>query len=76
MNALNQMQMYARAGLPEKWSQDGAGGTFVNGAFSTGGQFPAVEPNVQLVKGLFSDSLPPFLSMQVWVLCGCFKGAA
>ncbi|KAK9790314.1 hypothetical protein WJX73_002614 [Symbiochloris irregularis] len=51
-------------GLPEVWSQDGGAGTFGGGAFSTGGKFPPVEYNVQLVKGLFSESLPPFLRMQ------------
>lgn len=58
---------WLHAGLPETWSQDGAAGTFVGGSFSMKGMFPVVEPNVQLVKGLFSDSLPPFLRMEV---CG------
>ena len=31
------------------------------GAFSLAGRFPEVRPNVRLVKGIFSDSLPPFL---------------
>lgn len=28
------------------------------------GKFPPVEDNIFLVKGLFSDSLPPFLKQQ------------
>lgn len=55
----------ASAGLPEAWSQDGGVGVFGGGAFSLDGIFPVVEPNVQLIKGLFSDSLPPFLRMEV-----------
>lgn len=51
-------------GLPEAWSQDGGVGVFGGGAFSLDGIFPVVEPNVQLIKGLFSDSLPPFLRME------------
>ena len=62
-------------GLPEDWSQDHAGGTFGKAAFSMGGIFPAVEPNVQLVKGLFSDSLPPFLRMEVSTLKGQCESA-
>jgi len=31
------------------------------GDFSLGGNFPEVRDNVQLVQGLFSESLPPFL---------------
>lgn len=30
-------------------------------AFSLGGEFPEVPDNVQLVKGLFNESLPGFL---------------
>lgn len=52
------------AGLPEDWEgqADPAGEPFSKGAFSLGGNLPAVESNVELVKGLFSDSLPPFLA--------------
>ena len=53
------------AGLPEQWSQEGGGGGFENGAFSLQGQFPRVEENIHLIKGLFSDSIPPFLQLQV-----------
>lgn len=44
------------AGLPRRWI-----GPFNKGSFSTGGSLPNVEPNVRLVKGWFSDTLPPFL---------------
>ena len=50
-------------GLPEVWEQDKDTG-FGAGAFSLGGQFPAVERNIHLVKGLFSDSIPPLLQLQ------------
>ncbi len=33
----------------------------LQGDFSLGGSFPEVRDNVQLVQGLFSESLPPFL---------------
>jgi len=42
-------------GLPEPWSLSEAG------EFDLGGIEPAMPPNVTLVKGLFADSLPPFL---------------
>ena len=54
---------HALQGLPESWTQDD-GTVFGQGAFSLGGQFPAVEDNIHLVKGLFSDSIPPFLQLQ------------
>lgn len=43
-------------GLPEDWREG-----FLKGAFHQNGHLPAVRPNVQLVKGWFSDSLVPFL---------------
>lgn len=43
-------------GLPEAW-----GTHMKQGDFSLGGSFPEVRDNVQLVQGLFSESLPPFL---------------
>lgn len=43
-------------GLPEPWSQQGAG------HFSLGGRLPEVEPNVVLVKGWFEETLPSFLA--------------
>jgi hypothetical protein len=43
-------------GLPEDW-RDG----FSKGFFSLRGRLPAVNPNVSLIKGLFSDTLENFL---------------
>ena len=43
-------------GLPEKWREG-----FNKGAFSQQGRLPAVRPNVRLIKGWFSDTLPQFL---------------
>jgi hypothetical protein len=43
-------------GLPERWREG-----FEKGKFSTNGQFPKVEKNVLLIKGLFQDTLPDFL---------------
>jgi hypothetical protein len=40
-------------GLPEAWTED-----FEQGAFSLQGELPPVRANVQLVKGLFSETLP------------------
>ena len=37
---------------------------FSKNSSSQGGNFPPVEDNVFLVKGLYSDSLPPFLHHQ------------
>ena len=51
------------AGLAEDWNPDD-NIIFTKSSFSQGGNFPAVEDNVFLVKGLFSDSLPPFLQQQ------------
>ena len=42
-------------GLPEAWS------TMAAATFSLDGVLPAVESNVQLIKGWFSDTLPGFL---------------
>lgn len=42
-------------GLPEAW------GAFKEGHFNLKGKLPPVPANVQLVKGLFNESLPPFL---------------
>lgn len=44
-------------GLPEAWS----GYTLTKGAFA-GESTPTVEPNVQLVKGWFDDTLPTFVA--------------
>jgi hypothetical protein len=49
------------SGLPEAWEQGAGGDTFDAGAFDLAGKLPAVPPNARLVKGLFSESLPPFL---------------
>jgi hypothetical protein len=46
-------------GLPERW-RDG----FEKGAFNRNGEFPQVNHNVVLIKGLFSDTLAPFLKEQ------------
>ena len=54
-------------GLPEAW-----GSTFKEGAFSLAGAFPPVRPNVELVKGLFSESLPTWIAAQA---AGCVKRA-
>ena len=45
-------------GLPEDWT----GNKSAKGAFSTGGELPDVPDNVTLHKGLFADTLPPFLA--------------
>ena len=37
---------------------------FTKDSFSQQGNFPPVEDNVFLIKGLYSDSLPPFLKQQ------------
>jgi hypothetical protein len=46
-------------GLPEKW-RDG----FEKGAFNRNGEFPQVNDNVILIKGLFTDTLALFLKEQ------------
>ena len=51
------------AGLAEDWNPDDKT-VFTKSSFSQGGNFPPVEDNVFLVKGLYSDSLPPFLQQQ------------
>lgn len=43
-------------GLPEKWRKG-----FDRGAFSRNGEFPKVNDNVVLVKGLFNETLPEFI---------------
>ena len=43
-------------GLPERWTHD-----MGKGHFSTDGELPAVPPNVVLVKGWFSETVPAFL---------------
>jgi hypothetical protein len=43
-------------GLPTGWSPG-----FSKGAFSLGGRVPPVEPNVELKKGWFEQTLPDFL---------------
>eukprot|EP01041_Mallomonas_annulata_P011188 gene11188-23375_t len=42
-------------GLPEDWS-----GLFVKGSFNMQGHVPAVLPNVALMKGWFTDTIPQF----------------
>ncbi len=46
-------------GLPEYW-RPGYG----EGSLSVGGNLPIVRSNVKLVQGLFSETLPPWLSQQ------------
>lgn len=46
-------------GLPEKWDRRDM--LFDKGAFSTNGSLPNVLPNVMLIKGWFSDTLPSFI---------------
>lgn len=46
-------------GLPEEWKKGEA--TLPVGQFSQNGQLPAVPSNVTLIKGLFEQTLPPFL---------------
>ncbi len=43
-------------GLPEDWRSG-----FGKGAFNRNGNFPVVNSNVELIKGWFNESLPPFL---------------
>lgn len=61
-------QLIPIAGLPEVWEQQAGDVQFAARAFDVGGVFPPVKENVHLVKGLFSDSLPPFLQLQVWCM--------
>ena len=44
-------------GLSEKW----IGNDHLSGHFDLGGELPAVQPNVKLIKGWVDDTLPPFL---------------
>ena len=44
------------SGIPHDWH------SVKSGAYSTHGALPEVPGNVQLHKGLFSESLPPFLA--------------
>jgi hypothetical protein len=46
-------------GLPARWFR-----LYPQGAFSTEGAAPPVEPNVELIKGLFSETLPAFLELR------------
>lgn len=50
-------------GLPEEWTGrvEKNGGTYRKGAFSLGGILPAVNENVKLVKGWYSEVLPRFM---------------
>lgn len=45
-------------GLPEAWGNEPAG------TYSTGGHLPPMPAGIQLVQGLFSDTLSPFLREQ------------
>lgn len=51
-------------GLPEAWDGriDGNGVTYPKGTFSLGGWLPTVAPNVQLIKGWYSNVLPGFIA--------------
>jgi len=44
-------------GLPEDWRPG-----FLQGMFSRGGELPKVNQNVELIKGLFQDTLPDFVN--------------
>lgn len=57
------------AGLPETWEQVPGDTDFAAAQFDQGGNFPPVVDNVHLVKGLFSESLPPFLQLQARPSC-------
>ena len=48
-------------GLPEDWDNPVPEMDMKKGAFSLAGRLPDVRSNVQLVEGIFSDSLPLFL---------------
>merc|ERR1712228_111008 len=58
-------------GLPEDWGQFKKGSF----AFDPSGKLPPVPDNVQLVKGLFSDTLPGFLEQHpgpaAWINVDC-----
>jgi O-methyltransferase len=50
-------------GLPEDWPVHGPRGVFPKGAFSTRGSMPKIEDaRVELIKGYFQNTLPPFLA--------------
>ena len=57
------------AGLPEAWDQGEGDQRFRQTAFDQGGHLPPVVQGVHLVKGLFSDTLPPFLQLQAGHNC-------
>ena len=46
-------------GLPETWRPG-----FEKGVFDRNGEFPAVNPNVTLIKGWFNETLPGFIHAQ------------
>ena len=46
-------------GLPETWRPG-----FEKGVFDRNGEFPAVNPNVTLIKGWFNETLPGFIQAQ------------
>ena len=46
-------------GLPEDWNHNNK--HFSKGSYSTNGVIPTVPPNVELVSGLFEDTLPEFI---------------
>jgi hypothetical protein len=47
-------------GLPEAWDRHFCGSP--KGTFDTGGRLPQIDdPRVELIKGLFQDTLPDFL---------------
>lgn len=45
-------------GLPERWDRPDK--SFELGHFDVRGELPAVPPNIELVRGWFADTLPPF----------------
>jgi hypothetical protein len=64
------------SGLPEAWHEVPAG------AYSTGGHVPDLGPGVHLHRGLFADTLPPFVAEHghplrlVHVDCDLYSAAA
>lgn len=81
------VKLLSCAGLPEYWKRDDHS-NYKQGSFDLEGQFPAVGPNVHLIKGLFNESLPRFLKKQaaygaadapmtfLHIDCDLYRGAA
>ena len=51
-------------GLPEHWREN-----YKEGTFDLKGEFPEVRDNVRLYKGLFQDTLGPFLEVHKGEKC-------